>query len=453
MSENEKDKKDFEFIKEQVIEKKRKKVKKWLLPLFMTICLAILFGLIAAVTFVMAEPKLYKFLHKEEEIKTPVSFPTEYPLASGEKDPAVAENESEDKDSSEETVETVDDVDEKEQPKPDTLIVEQSIDADMEDFISMYDDIRTIAYETDRSLMNVSTITSVRDWFGDMVERTVTTTGLIISNLNDDLLVLVSLDRVKDASSIKIELSETIAVDAVLQDYDTETNLAVIAVAMEDIPPNFLNNIKVATLGESYTVMVGNPILALGSPNGHPGSMEPGIVTSRGSWASITDNKLDLFNTNIGDSDNSDGIIVNMRGEVVGLITRALKDGVNEDLNTVIGISKIKPLITDLANQTPRIYFGVRTEDMTEAALLEHQITNGIYVNEVRANSPAFAAGMKNGDIIIQVNENWIMNTNNFYNTISGYKPEEEVVVKIKRTSGTTEKEMEMTIFLAEKEK
>jgi S1-C subfamily serine protease len=181
--------------------------------------------------------------------------------------------------------------------------------------------------------------------------------------------------------------------------------------------------------------------------------MVPGFVTSRGSWASITDNKIDLFNTSIEDNENSDGIIVNMNGEVVGLITRVLKDGVNEDLSTVIGISKIKPLIKRIANQTPRIYFGVITEDMTEAAKLEHQITNGIYVNEVQADSPAFAAGMKNGDIILQVNEASIMNTNNFYTTISEYLPEDEVVVKIKRTSGTTDKDMEMTIVLTEKEK
>jgi S1-C subfamily serine protease len=181
--------------------------------------------------------------------------------------------------------------------------------------------------------------------------------------------------------------------------------------------------------------------------------MDIGVITSKGSWASIADNKLDLFNTSVENNINSDGIIVNMRGEVIGLITRTLKDGINEDLSTAIGISKAKPLIERIASQKPRIYFGVEAEDMTEAAKLEHLITNGIYVNEVRADSPAFAAGMKNGDIIIQVNDKSIMNTNNFNNTISDYSPEDEVVVKIKRTSGTAEKDMEMTIVLAEKAK
>ena len=451
MSENDKDNKDFEFIKEQVIEKKRRKVKKWLLPLLMTVSMAILFGIIAAVTFVMAEPRLYKLLHKEEEVKTPITFPTEYPLDPKDdnqgKEEIDPDKDTEDKDNPTDSEE----VEEKEEPK--TVIVEQSIDADMEDFLGMYDEIRTVYYQTNKSLINVSTITSVRDWFGDMVERTFSTTGLIISDLNDDLLILVSLDRVKDASSIKIELSDTIAIDAVLHDYDIETNLAVIAVAMEDIPPSFLVNIKVATLGESYTITVGSPIIALGSPNGHPGSMDIGIITSRSSWASITDNKLDLFNTSVENNINSDGIIVNMRGEVIGLITRTLKDGVNEELSTAIGISKAKPLIERIASQKPRIYFGVEAEDMTEAAKLEHLITNGIYINEVRADSPAFAAGMKNGDIILQVDGKSIMNMNSFYNTISDYLPEDEVVVKIKRTSGTAEKDMEMTIVLAEKEK
>jgi S1-C subfamily serine protease len=448
MSENEKDNKDFEFIKEQVIEKKRRKVKRWLLPLMMTVFMAVLFGMIAAVTFVITEPRLYKLLHKEEEIKTPVSFPTEYPL-----DTSIGNQVDTDTEKEDDVDTSVDTEDVDEPAEPETVIMEQSIDADIEDFVNMYDEIRTVAYQSNKSLLKVSTTTSVEDWFGDMVERTVSTTGLVISDINDDLLVLVSLDRVKDASSIKIELSDTIAVDAVLQDYDTETNLAIIAVALKDIPPNFMKNIDVATLGESYTLTVGSPILALGSPNGHPGSMELGIITSRGSWASITDNRIDLFNTSVENNDNSDGVIVNMKGEVIGLITRTLKDGVNEELSTVIGISKLKPIIKLIANQTPRIYFGVEAEDMTEAAKLEHIITNGIYINEVRAKSPAFEAGMKNGDIILQVDDHLIMNTNNFNTTISEYLPEDEVLVKIKRTSGTTEKELELKVVLAEKKK
>lgn len=445
MSENEKDDKNFEFIKEQVIEKKRKKLRKRLKPLFMTIGLAILFGTIAAVTFVIVEPRLHKLLHKEEETKTPVSFPTEYP-----EDPVVEITPTVAVVSPDQT--TVKDPG-KEETEPETVIVEKSIDADVEDFISIYDEIRTVAYNANKSVVKVNSTATVKDWFGDTVERTIHTTGLIIANDNVNLLILVSLDRIKDASNIQIDLSDTKAVNAVLQDYESELNLAVVAVPLEDIPPAFMGNLEVATLGESYTVTQGSPILALGSPNGHPSSMELGFITSRGSWVTITDNKLDLFNTDIEDNENSDGIIMNLNGEVIGIITRTLKDDLSENLSTVIGISKVKPYIEQMANMTPRVYFGVKTEDMTEAVKLEHLITKGIYVNEVMTDSPAFAAGMKNGDIILDIDDISIMNTSNFYNTIGMKKPGDEILVKIKRTAGTTDKEMDLTIVLEGKEK
>jgi Trypsin-like serine proteases, typically periplasmic, contain C-terminal PDZ domain len=137
--------------------------------------------------------------------------------------------------------------------------------------------------------------------------------------------LLVSLDRVKDASSIKIELNDDVAVDAVLQDYETELNLAVIAVNIADIPVKFLDSLAVARLGESYSVMVGSPIIALGNPNGYPLSIDIGIITSKGRTVSITDNELDLFHTNMVFNDESDGVIVNLEGEVIGLISRTLK--------------------------------------------------------------------------------------------------------------------------------
>lgn len=441
MSENDKDNKDFEFIKEQVIEKKRRKIKKKLMPLGMTILLAIVFGLIAALTFVIAEPKLYKLLNKEEETKTPVTFPSKNPENPDMITPTIS------------PTPVLSNNGPKEGGEPDPVIIEQSIDADLEDYINIFDDIRTVAYDVNKSIVSINSTIVTKDWFGTEVERTMNTTGLIIANNNADLLILVSLDRVKTASSIKIELSDTIAVDAVLQDYDNETNLAIITVPVLDIPEVYRNNLKVAELGESYSLIVGSPIIALGNPNGHLKSLEVGIITSRDNWATITDYKIDLFNTNLNENENSDGVIVNTDGEVIGIITRTLKDELSKELSTVIGISKLKPLIERMSNQTPRIYFGVKAEDMKEVTKLAHQVTNGIYVSEVLATSPAFNAGMKNGDIILKINDQSIMNTTNFYNAIANHKPGELVTVKVMRTTGATQKEISLSVVLEQKEK
>jgi len=453
MPENDKDNKDFEFIKEQVIEKKHKKHKKWQVPLLMMIFMAVLFGLIAAVTFCVAEPKLYMILHKEEENKTPISFPTNFPddpdNIDNEKDPDALTEEDENAVNPQNGEEVPS---EQEVQKPETVIIENKIDANMDDYLNMYEEIKTMVYETSKSIVTVSSISSKEDWYGYPVDLQKDTTGVVIFNNNVDLLILVSWDRVKDANAIKIKLSDTVAIDAEILDYESDINLALIAVPLKEIPEMYKNSITVAAIGESYTIAVGNPVIALGSPNGYPNSMDMGIVTSKGSFISITDNKLDLFNTNMKDNLNSDGIIVNMKGEIIGLITRTLKEDKNEELTTAIGISKVKQIISRLANKEPRIYFGVKTEDLTLAATKEHNVESGIYVNEVLANSPAFAAGMKNGDIILQINDLAVLNTNSFYSTISSFQPEEKINVKIKRTSATSEKEMDLEIVLLEKE-
>ncbi len=447
MSENDKDNKDFEFIKEQVIERKHRKLKKRLLPLLTTILLAILFGIIAAVTFVLAEPKLYQYLHKEEDTKTPVTFPTTSPT----KAPSV-----EDTDSSKEGKEDTkpDDRDDTETTQP-TIVnpIIQKIDARVEDFTDMYSEIREVAYEASKSLVYVNCNMTVFDIFGNSVEKTINTSGVIVANNNADYLILVSLDRVKEANSVQIKFSDTVYVDAALQDYESELNLALLAVAIKDIPQIYLNGLQVADLSKPYTITVGTPVLALGNPNGHTGSMDIGIISSRGSWANITDNRIELFNTNMINNAYSDGAIINLNGEFIGLITRTLSEDVNEELCTAIDISNITSYILQLSNQEPRIYFGIKADDMTELIKKENDVTEGIYVNEVQSDSPAFEAGLKNGDIILTVDEHVILNTNYFYKIIADCKAGDELAVKIKRMTANGFKEMDLTVKLAEKDK
>lgn len=457
MAENDKDNKDFEFIKEQVIEKKRKKIKKRLLPFLMTIILAILFGLVAAVTFALTEPGLYGFLNKEKETKTPISFPSPSPqITPTPTITIIPENTGGESSSTGNDNSNPDDPQATQSPEevqPQSIQVTEKIDASIEDLATMYEEVRNVAYNVNQSIVTVSSTFSVVDWFNKTVDKTEDTTGVIVAGSSSDFLILVSYDRVKDANSLRIKFTDNTYVDAVLQDYESDINLAILSVAKEDIPQIFMTNLKVATLGESYSMSVGNLVLALGSPNGHTNSMDVGIITHKGSWVSIIDNKLDLFNTDMADNPNSDGIIVNLKGEIIGIITRTLKEDVNKELSTVIGISKVQPYIEKMVNQKPRNYFGIKAEDMTEAAMQEHKVANGIYVTEVLPDSPAFEAGMKSGDIIQFINNQTVLSTNSFFNNISANQPDAEIAVKIRRTSGTTDKDMDLTVVLAEKEK
>ncbi len=436
MSENEKDNKEFEFIKEQIVEKKRKGIKKRLFPTITTLGFAILFGVAAAATFALVEPRLYKLFHKEEEAVTPVSFPTQAP----DNDTKDTTNQDETKDS--------------DKPTPTPVIVKQSIEADVNDYINMNNDIRNIALDINKSIVNITSTYPVEDsWFGKSIEKTVSTTGVIVYNNKKDLLILVSLDRVKDAKNISLVFPDDINVDANLRDYVSDINLAVISVNIKDIPEIYMNNLEAASLGESYSLSVGNPIIALGSPNGYAGSMGFGMITSVGSSIGITDNRLDLFNIDIEDNENSDGIIVNLNGDVIGIMTRTLKEDRNKELCTAIGISELKPIIMMMGNKEPHIYFGVKTNDMTNQIKKEYDINDGIYVNEVETNSPAFKAGIQKGDIILKINNMAVPCTSDFNSTIAAYKPGNKLSVKILRTGGKSTHKTTIDVVIADKKK
>jgi S1-C subfamily serine protease len=439
MAENEKN--DFEFIKEQVIEKKWNKLKKRLLRLFIKLFTAVMFGVVAAVTFALIEPPFYKFLHKDGGDKPQISLPTASNDVQNVEVSGIPDGD--------EQIEVTADNSETKEVLPETVI--QKINADLSDYQDMYYEIRKVAYKVNKSIVNVTSTFIVEDWFNNVVEKTVSTTGVIVTETATNYYILVSLDRIRDADNIRLKFSDTTYVEAWLIDHEEEINLAIITVNKGDIPSIYLSGLDSAILDENYSLVVGNPVIALGSPNGHLNSLEVGIITSEGSGAGITDNVLELFNTDIADNPESDGVIVNIRGEIIGWITRTLKQDENKSINTAISVDYIRSYILRMVNQNSRVYFGIKTKDMTEDAKQTHNVSNGIYVSEVLSESPAFKGDIKNGDIILLVNGKEIMSTNSFYRTISRYEPGTELKVKIKRTSGNSEKLMDVSVVLSNK--
>ncbi len=460
-----KDNKEFEFIKEQVLPKKRKKFRKWLMPFLMTIFMAVVFGVVAALTFCITEPRLYDLLHKDQQ--NPFVVPSPSPAEKNNPINVQADPNNEDdnpKVDPNKRVDEEDNIDTKDNPEvedvsPDdqnSLVIQnpvkvEIIDADIDDYLTIYNDIKNLYNETGKSILTVSSIIEGKDWFENPIEKRIDTSGIVVENNGTNIMILVNFDRVKDASLIKVAINETTSVDGLLHDYESDINLAIISVKISDIPAKLLGKITVASLGESYALSVGSPIIAMGNPNGYTSSMDMGIITSKGSVVSITDHELDLFNTNMEFNKDSDGVVVNFRGEVIGVITRTLKKELNKDLSTVLGISKVKYYIDKMVKQKSRMYCGVTAENLSQEAMTVYNVPRGIYVYEVKKDSPAFNAGLKSGDIILDVGDRMITNMNSFYSSISEHEPGSPVTFKIKRTSVNTDKDMELIVVLEAK--
>ncbi|MDF2803765.1 MAG: hypothetical protein K0S61_3668 [Anaerocolumna sp.] len=446
---NVKDENGYSFIQEQISSTKKGRIKRMLFTVIWTIILACIFGLVAAVVLCISEPAITKFLGKSPD-KNTVEFPTITPTEGViDEDPTPTPTPTKPlEDEGNNTNSGSEQEGGKDSAMPDTVVIEQTILANINDLNNLYMELRKIANEVNTSIVDVVSTSKAVDLFNSEYEVVKSINGLIVGNNKVDLLILVSLDKIDGTNDIKIKINDNLSIKGRLQDYDRDLNLGIIAVSLANIPDSVEESMLPANLGESYSLVVGTPIMALGSPNGYIDSMELGMITSSGYSDYITDNKVDLFNTDINYNKNGDGIIVNLKGEVIGIITNKLKNDDNAQVNTVVGISKIKKIINSMVNNTDRSYFGIKGMDMTESVLLEADIENGICITEVMTESPALDGGLQSGDIITAIDDVTVLSVNAFNTLINSYPPGTEIKVTIIRKVKGEAKEMKLTVEL-----
>lgn len=415
-SDNEK----FSFINEEIIPKRKKRGKKIVCIILCTIFLGIIFGLAGRIAFTFSE---YLF-DKPQEDDEHFVFPTEEPKPTEPADKQTARPK------------------ETEQP-----VVYEPLTITIEDYKALYRSVKEVEEKVSESIVTVASVEHGIDGFNNVSEQKNLTSGTIVRKTRYNIYILVAKSRIIDANNIRVTFISGETFDGVLHAYDETTDLAVIKVSTKEFSEMLLDRVKEVIFGESYLVYPGEPIIALGNPNGYIYSVDFGIVTNSNNFKYITDNRIDLFNTNICDNPNGDGIIVDLDGKVKGVITNKFKSGYNENINTVLSISRIKPIIQKLVNGTDSAYFGILGEDISMDISKSLNVPTGIYVNEVETSSPAFDAGIQNGDIITEVDETKIASMINLNSILVSHEVNDKLAVKVVRMVKTN---MEEIIFNVE---
>lgn len=282
--------------------------------------------------------------------------------------------------------------------------------------------------------------------------------GFIVAKTKDNLMIATNNHVVSDATSLTVGFADDTTAKATVVGTDSSADLAVISVKLSDIKDSTASKIKVATLGSSDDLKVGEEVVAIGNALGYGQSVTTGVVSAKNREVSLTDGTMNLLQTDAAiNPGNSGGVLINMDGQVVGINNAKLEDTSVEGMGYAIPITTAKTILTDLMNASSvstkdAAFLGVVGRDINESYSSALGIPSGIYVSQVVSGSPAEKAGISAGDVITKFEGNNVSTMAGLKEKLALKKANTKVKITFKRAnqSGTYE-EKTVTVTLGKK--
>lgn len=428
-----------DFLREKMKQRPVNK-RKLLRRTIITAVMAVVFGIVACLTFLILEPVINNWLYPPEEAKE-VQFPEE--TITEEMNP-----------------EDMLTVDEPEEEVPPIELVDEQIQEllsqvrfGLEEYGNVYDELSALAQDISRAIVTVTGVTSDVDWFNNIYESEAVASGVIVANNEQSMLILVNMKNIKDAEKIVVTFCDQTQTVARLVQKDASTGFAILSVSLMTIGEKTMDVITIATLGSSNTGnLPGTPVMALGSPMGTSGSVCYGIITSSSTVIDQVDSAYKLMSTDMYGSKNATGVLVDLKGMVIGIIDNSYNSSDRGNLISAYGISELKRTIAKMSNNQYRAYLGIHGADVPLEAILESDVPRGAYIKEIEMDSPAMTAGIQSGDVIVQINDTEIATYSELLNELYNSSPDDVVTITLMRQGIDSFQEMKVTVTLARRE-
>ncbi len=433
-------KQDSDFITETIRQRPINK-KKLLRRTLITAAMAVVFSLVACLTFLLLEPVISNWLYPEEEPE-PIEFPEETEEILPE-DMIVDDSEMEPEP----------------EPEPPAEIVIQDeqiekilngIQLDMEDYAEMYSSLSGIAAEAGKTMVTVTGSVSNVDWFNNPYESKGQTSGVIVAKLPKEILILVNYEKMIDAESIMVTFCNGTQGKAEIQERDANTKLAVVSVQLEEVGKETADLVKAAdlTASSSNSAIVGNPVIAIGSPLGNGDSVCYGMVTSNNMSINMVDSYYKLITTDIYGSQKASGVLINLKGQMLGMIDGTHNSDDMKNLVSAIGITELRKVIERMSNGKKQAYLGTHGTDVTPEANEKLGVPYGAYITEIEMDSPAMGAGIQSGDVIVGIQEKEIHTYGDLVNALMEGQPNETASIVLMRQGPEEYVRMEVDVTL-----
>lgn len=311
-------------------------------------------------------------------------------------------------------------------------IIEVAREMTIADYQRLQNELYAIGTKANKSIVSITSVVSGTDWFDNSYEREGLGSGAIIGETDTAYLILTERKVINDASKISVTFTDDAVAPANLIRYDGNTGIAVLSVEKENLEEATKNSIAVIEMGSSNMVHKGMIVIALGSPLGTNYSILTGNITSTNNEISTWDSNYSLLTTDIAAYKNGSGILINVDGELVGVVMQDYSASSANTL-TAVAVSELKPLIEVLFEDRSIPYLGLHISTVTDKIADAYDLPKGVYIKEVAMDSPAMNAGLQSGDVIVQIAGEDVVTSSAYSSAVRALVPGEEYAVAIMR--------------------
>ena len=293
-------------------------------------------------------------------------------------------------------------------------------------------------------------------------EQTGAGSGIIIGQNDTELLVVTNNHVVEGADSLQVQFIDGETVDAAIKGTDSEKDLAVVAVKLSDIKKSTLEQIKVATLGDSDELEVGEGTIAIGNALGYGQSVTTGVVSALNREVQYENRTMKLIQTNAAiNPGNSGGALLNSKGEVIGINAAKYSSSSVEGMGFAIPVSSVKDVIENLMNKETltkvdsdkKGYLNIYGRDVTSTLSETYSVPTGVYVIEVMEGGAADKAGIEKSNVITKINGESVSSMEDLQRKLEYYEKGTEVTLTIQYAKGNEYKEKEVKVTLGDEMK
>lgn len=342
-------------------------------------------------------------------------------------------------------------------------------------------DVSAIVEETMPSIVSITTksVEEVQNYYGmfgqygtytpEQREVQGSGSGIIIGKNDTELLVATNYHVVEGADTLSVGFCDSTAYEAKVKGYDSEKDLAVVAVSLDDIDSDTMDAISIATIGNSDNLKVGEQVIAIGNALGYGQSVTTGIVSAKnrqlnsddtvGDYDSDSNKATNLIQTDAAiNPGNSGGALLNMNGEVVGINSAKLASTEVEGIGYAIAISDVTDILENLMNEETRDkvedhgVLGITVQTVSDEVTEAYGVPEGVLIRDVTEGGAADDAGIEAKSIITKFAGKTVTTKEQLVDFLSYYELGEEVELTIETPDGKGYKEETVTVTLGKSE-